>query len=182
MLAPDDLLSALYFFVPAYLANMSPVLVRGHFERLATPIDFGRRLGGKRIFGDHKTWRGVVAAVVTATAVFEAQRLLYGAGIGVDLALIDYSAYPVLPGFLLGLGTAVGDAVKSFFKRRVGIAPGASWPVFDQIDFLLGAYLFVLPVAAPPFPVVAACIPIVILGAIATTIVGFGLGLKEAWI
>jgi CDP-2,3-bis-(O-geranylgeranyl)-sn-glycerol synthase len=82
----------------------------------------------------------------------------------------------------MGLGTAVGDAVKSFFKRRVGIAPGASWPVFDQIDFLLGAYLFVWPIAAPPLVVVAACIPIVIAGAIATTIVGFGFGLKEAWI
>ena len=86
----------------------------------------GRSLGGKRIFGDHKTWRGVVTALLTAVAVYEAQRLLYAHGVGIRLAAFDYSAYPIVPGLLMGLGTGVGDAVKSFFKRRVGIPPGAS--------------------------------------------------------
>jgi CDP-2,3-bis-(O-geranylgeranyl)-sn-glycerol synthase len=177
-----DILSALYFFVPAYLANMSPVLIRGHWEMLAKPLDAGRSLGGKRIFGDHKIWRGVIAALLTGVAAYEAQRLLYVHGVGTDLGAFDYSAHPVVPGLLMGLGAMVGDAVKSFFKRRVGIAPGASWPVFDQIDFLIGAYVFVVPVFAPPPAAVAACVPVVMAGAIATTIVGYGLGLKEAWI
>jgi CDP-2,3-bis-(O-geranylgeranyl)-sn-glycerol synthase len=182
MLDLGSFASALYFFVPAYLANMSPVLVRGHFEALAKPIDCGRELGGKRILGDHKTWRGLLAAVVTGVLVFEVQRLLYQFGVATSLASIDYAAHPVLPGFLMGLGTGVGDAVKSFVKRRVGIAPGASWPVFDQIDFLVGAYVFVAPVFAPPLAVMAACVPVVIAGAILTTAIGYGLGVKEAWI
>jgi hypothetical protein len=54
--------------------------------------------------------------------------------------------------------------------------------VFDQVDFLIGAYLFAAPIAAPPLAAAAACVPVVMVGAIATTAIGFGLGLKEAWI
>ncbi|HEX5285728.1 MAG TPA: CDP-archaeol synthase, partial [Polaromonas sp.] len=31
-----------------------------------------------------------------------------------------------------------GDSLKSFFKRRLGIAPGQRWIPFDQLDFILG--------------------------------------------
>ena len=57
-------LQVLYFFAPAYFANMAPVFARGHFATLAVPIDGGRRWRGRRILGDHKTWRGIVAGVV----------------------------------------------------------------------------------------------------------------------
>jgi CDP-diglyceride synthetase len=42
-----------------------------------------------------------------------------------------------------------GDAVKSFFKRRLGITPGKSWFPFDQLDFVLGAILFVSIIKFP---------------------------------
>lgn len=82
----------------------------------------------------------------------------------------------------MALGTGVGDAVKSFFKRRVGIAPGASWPVFDQLDFFAGAFLFVAAVHVPPVLPTLVCLPIVLAGSIAVTATGWALGLKEAWI
>jgi CDP-2,3-bis-(O-geranylgeranyl)-sn-glycerol synthase len=147
-------LQVLWFFVPAFLANMSPVLVQRRFGYLAVPIDGGRTFRGTRIFGDHKTWRGLLAGIVAGMLAYEAQRCAYG--VGAELALIDYGANPILPGLLLGLGTGVGDAVKSFFKRPVGIAPGQSWPVFDQLDFMVGAYTFVA--------------------------IGFWLHLRETWI
>jgi CDP-2,3-bis-(O-geranylgeranyl)-sn-glycerol synthase len=175
-------LEVLWLFLPAYLANMSPVLVQGWFPGLAVPIDGGRSFRGKRIFGDHKTWRGLLAGIVVGTAVYELQRWLHGAGVATGLALLDYPAQPLLPGFLLGLGTGVGDAIKSFFKRRVDIAPGASWPVFDQLDFLAGAYLFVSLVHVPPLLATLACLPVVLVGSIAVTAIGWTLGLKEAWI
>ena len=175
-------LETLYFFVPAYLANMAPVVVRGHFEFLARPIDGGRSFRGKRILGDHKTWRGIVAGVVVAIAVFAAQVALYEAGFLRSLALLDYAQAGSLLGILLGLGTGVGDAVKSFFKRQCGIAPGATWMGFDQLDFLVGAWLFVAPVYAPPVLATIAIAPIVFAGSIASTAIGYWLGLKEAWI
>jgi CDP-2,3-bis-(O-geranylgeranyl)-sn-glycerol synthase len=175
-------LQTLWFFVPAYLANMTPVLVQHRFASLATPIDGGRTFRGQRILGAHKTWRGLLAGTVVGVAAYEAQRAAYLLGIGHGLALIDYTAHPVVPGLLLGLGTGVGDAVKSFFKRRVGIAPGHSWPVFDQLDFLAGAYAFVAPVYAPALLPMLAILPIVLVGTIAVTAIGFWLHLKEAWI
>ena len=44
-----EVLRVLYFFLPAYVANMAPVLARGHLEMLALPMDAGRSLGGVRI-------------------------------------------------------------------------------------------------------------------------------------
>ena len=182
MIEPAAVLRVLWFFVPAYLANMSPVLVQHRFARLAVPMDGGRTFRGRRLLGDHKTWRGLIAGIVVGTGVYELQRLVHAAGLWADLALIDYAAHPLLPGFLMGLGTGVGDAIKSFFKRRVDIPPGASWPVFDQLDFFVGAYAFVAAVHVPPLLPTLACLPIVLVGSITATAIGWALGLKEAWI
>ena len=45
-------------------------------------------------------------------------------------------------GFLFGFGGMVGDLVKSFFKRRLNIAPGKSFIPWDQIDCALGGLVF----------------------------------------
>ncbi len=182
MIDTHAVLKVLYFLVPAYLANMSPVLVGRRFSALAVPIDGGRTLWGKPILGDHKTWRGLLAGIVGGVLAFELQRFAYSAGFARDLALIDYAAHPVLPGLLLGLGTGVGDAVKSFVKRRIAIAPGESWLVFDQLDFVVGAYVFVSIVYVPPLLPLLASLPIVFVGNLAMTVVGYWLGLKETWI
>ena len=58
------MLAVLYFFVPAYVANMSPVVVRNRFPSLAAPIDGGLSWRGRRLLGDHKTWRGLLVGIV----------------------------------------------------------------------------------------------------------------------
>lgn len=178
----NPVVQVLWLFVPAYLANMTPVLVRGHFEALARPIDGGRCFRGVRIFGDHKTWRGLLGGVVGGVLVWEVQRALWLAGVGVSLAPFDYGAHPFLPGFLLGLGTGIGDAVKSFFKRRVGIPPGHSWLVFDQLDFMVGAYVFLMPVYTAPLLPMLAALPVVLAGGVLVSAIGYWLRLREAWI
>lgn len=177
-----DLVAVLWFFVPAYAADMGPVLIGNAFAALATPIDGGRTFRGRRILGDHKTWRGLLAGTVAGMVVFLGQRLVWDAALLRDLALIDYGHYTVLPGFLMRLGALVGDAAKSFFKRQVGIAPGASWLAFDQLDFFLGAYALVAPVYAAPLLPTLACLPVVFAATVAFTAAGWGLGLKAAWI
>ena len=58
----------------------------------------------------------------------------------------DFSTInPVLYGFLAGFGALFGDALKSFFKRRTSIKPGETWFPFDQIDYILGGIIFLLP-------------------------------------
>lgn len=175
-------LQVLYFFVPAYLANKSPVLVSRRFSALAVPIDRRWTLWGKRIHRDHKTWRGLLAGIITGTVAYELQGLTYAAGFARDLALIDHTTHPLFPSLLLGFGTGVGDAVKSFFKRRIDIAPGKSWFVFDQLDFVVGAYVFVSVVSVPPLLPTLASLPLILLGNVAITVLGYWLGLKEMWI
>jgi len=177
-----QVLQTLWFFVPAYLANMAPVVAQGHFGWLDRPLDGGRMWRGTRIFGAHKTWRGLVAGTLTGVAAVAGQRLLYDAGWLRSLAPIDYGDTTLALGVLLGLGTGVGDAIKSFFKRRVGIAPGHSWIGFDQLDFMLGAYVAAVPVHAPPVLPFLLCLPIVMVGSVLVTTVSYELGLKESWI
>lgn len=175
-------LRILYFFLPAYLSNMSPVLARRWFKALAIPIDGGKTFRGRRLLGDHKTWRGLIAGIVVGTIAYELQRLVAEVGYAKELGVIDYAAYPVLPGFLMGLGAGVGDSVKSFFKRGIDIEPGASWPVFDQLDFFFGAYLFVAPLAVPPLLPTLATLPIIFLGNLFSEVIGYFLGFKDRWI
>ena len=175
-------LQILYFFLPAYLANATPVLIRPWFSFLAIPIDGGKTFRGKRYLGDHKTWRGLLAGIVVGTIAYELQRLVSETGYSRDFALIEYAAHPLLPGMLMGLGAGVGDLVKSFLKRRIDIEPGASWPVFDQLDFFIGAYLFVAPIAAPAILPTLASLPIIFLGNVFSEVIGYWLGFKERWI
>jgi CDP-2,3-bis-(O-geranylgeranyl)-sn-glycerol synthase len=178
----DELAAVLWFFLPAYMANMSPVLVRGWAEGLAVPIDAGRSWRGRRIFGNHKTWRGILAGVLAGVLTAGLQRLVHEAGWLDHLVRVDDATLWPAIGFLQGLGTGVGDAVKSFFKRRVGIAPGGSWIGFDQLDFMVGAYCFVAPVYAPPLPTMLLALPVVFAGSIAVTAAGWALGMKDSWI
>lgn len=177
-----EVLQVLYLFVPAYVANMSPVLVKGRFEALAVPMDGGRCWRGHRLLGDHKTWRGLIAGAVTGVAVYELQRLVYAAGLIRSLALLDYDAFPIVGGLLMGVGALVGDAVKSFFKRQIGIPPGRSWLGFDQVDFYVGAWGCLAPLFAPPLLPFVLSLPVVIAGDVATNALAYALDLKDTWI
>lgn len=175
-------LQVLWFFVPAYVANMAPVLVRGHLAALARPLDGGAMWRGQRVLGDHKTWRGLVVGVAASMLAFELQAQLFHAGALHDLALVDYAAIGHWPGVLLGFGAIAGDALKSFFKRQRRIPPGASWIGPDQLDFMAGAFLMVAPVFVPPIVPTLASLPVIFGFDIAVSAIGFYVGLKEAWI
>jgi CDP-2,3-bis-(O-geranylgeranyl)-sn-glycerol synthase len=177
-----DVVRVLYFFGPAYAADVSPIIVARLLPRYDLAIDGGKMFRGRRLLGGHKTWRGLFAGVLAAVIVWEAQRSLYGLGIFRAFALVDYSAEPVVPGLLMGLGAGAGDAFKSLLKRQMSIAPGATWPVFDQLDFFLGAVALVSFVHVPPLDVVLAMLPIVFLADIAATTILCRLGLKDSWL
>ena len=136
-------LEALWLLLPAYLSNMLPVVVGG-----GKPIDGGRLWrDGKRILGPGKTWRGLLLAPLLAAVLTGVLRWLVTDTRWGDLA--DWSTWgPPLWWFViayaLGLGALVGDAVKSFFKRRTGRDRGERWLGFDQLDFVVGSILFCL--------------------------------------
>jgi CDP-2,3-bis-(O-geranylgeranyl)-sn-glycerol synthase len=138
-------ISCLYFFLPAYLANMTPPLVRNAkiFDFLAVPVDFGGSWRGKRIFGDHKTWRGVAGAIIVGMGVALLQWWLYKFNWAVELSLLDYKSVNLWTFSLLFAGGAVaGDLVAAFIKRRMALAPGASFIPWDQTNYVIGSFVF----------------------------------------
>ncbi len=63
-----------------------------------------------------------------------------------EISLFDYSQINIiLFGFLLSGGAVFGDLLFSFFKRRIRLVPGEKWLPFDQTDYVIGAYLFLVP-------------------------------------
>ncbi|MEK6949391.1 MAG: CDP-2,3-bis-(O-geranylgeranyl)-sn-glycerol synthase [Nanoarchaeota archaeon] len=144
------ILQCVYFILPAYFANMAPVIVKDFFKKIAIPLDFGKTLGDKPIFGEHKTFRGLIFGVLFAIILTHMQYLLYQNNIFTDFAIVDYSNW-LLIGFLLGLGAMIGDLIKSFLKRRLGYEPGKPFIPFDQTDFIIGALAFTYPITKLSF-------------------------------
>ena len=123
------IIEALKFIFPAYCANGAPVLAGG-----GLPMDFGKNfLDGKRILGKNKTFRGFFFG------------LLIGGLVG--LLEVGLFGYPVLFSFVSPLGALMGDLAGAFLKRRLNISPGGLLPVIDQIDFVVGAVVFSLPLS-----------------------------------
>src|SRR5215510_11201112 len=118
---------------------------------LCRPIDRGRSFRGKRIFGDNKTYRGVVAVSLgTAIRVGLQSLLLHRITSIRGIELFDYEYFKSLAlGLAVGVAAMLSELPNSFIKRRFEIAPGSvakGWKraifyIYDQIDFLLGAWL-----------------------------------------
>lgn len=126
------IVEALKFVFPAYCANATPVLAGG-----GTKMDFGKNFcDGKRVFGNNKTFRG----------------FFFGWGVGIGVGLVEgsvfgFQSYSVLFSLLIPLGALLGDLMGAFFKRRLGIQPGGLLPIVDQVDFVIGAIVFSIPLA-----------------------------------
>ena len=170
-----------WFFLPVATANMAPVIFKNQLLALAKPIDGGRLFRGQPLFGDHKTWRGLLVATLTGGVVFLLQWLLteqFPEQL-TNWAPFDLTQGPWWFGFLLGFGAIFGDLVKSFFKRRVNIAPGKTWFPFDQIDLIVFPLLmigFFYPTTSTTIVVTLLLVPVL---HVSVNRIGFWLHLKD---
>jgi hypothetical protein len=144
------ILSCVYFFIPAFIANATPPLANTFniLNRLNKPIDGGREIRGIPIFGSHKTWRGVVCELITCTLLTQLFIFIndyYALGIynniGLDIHLIN----SWLLGLLLSIGILFGDIFFAFVKRRLRLRPGTAFIPFDQTNYVIGAFIFLQP-------------------------------------
>lgn len=147
-----------------YITLMSPILAgilnmvwckSKILKRLAIPIDGNKKfIDGKRIFGDNKTWKGLVGYVVLN--IFTA--CLWGAICSVskmeqyNFLYVNHDntfTYNIILGVLLGLAYALCELPNSFIKRRLDIQPGKTtkgakkifFIVLDQADSVIGCVL-----------------------------------------
>jgi CDP-2,3-bis-(O-geranylgeranyl)-sn-glycerol synthase len=172
---------ALWAMLPAYVPNNAAVLAGG-----GRPIDGGRTLGGQRLLGDGKTWRGTVTGTLAGIAlayVLNAVRVAVGDIVGVSLPSFTFAA-----AIGLALGAMLGDIGASFLKRRTGRQRGAAFPGLDQLDFVVGALgcaalfafgWFTTVFTLPRLAVVVIVTPALHVG---TNVIAYWLGLKdEPW-
>lgn len=146
----ETALTIIWLFLPMGIANMGPVLADNisFFKPYTYPLDCYKTFRGKRIFGSHKTIRGVIAGTLAGMLVATLQYLLVSkVGLFESITYdVDYTKPVVIfMGACLGFGAMAGDAVKSFFKRQVGIEPGKNWVPFDQLDFAIGSLIASIP-------------------------------------
>ncbi|MDD1684414.1 MAG: CDP-2,3-bis-(O-geranylgeranyl)-sn-glycerol synthase [Methanoregula sp.] len=162
--------------LPAYVPNPVAALAGG-----GTPIDFGRNYSdGNRIFGDGKTYRGLVTGILAGILTGIILIWLDGRFLSADLP-----AHTLLSICLLATGALLGDLVKSFFKRRFNRERGTKWPIADQYDLVAGAVLLLL-IFDPAWLLTYVTLPVFILILIitpvlhrATNIIGYLFRVKE---
>lgn len=142
------IIEALILFLPAGIANATPVLVNkvNWLTGWQTPMDFGQKFRSKRIFGPNKTWRGLVfgtlAGIISAIIILRMRPdIIDSVGSSAPLVHIEMG----LIGGILGFGALYGDAIESFFKRQKNVPAGQSWFPYDQIDYIIGALIAIAP-------------------------------------
>jgi CDP-2,3-bis-(O-geranylgeranyl)-sn-glycerol synthase len=187
----SDILTCIFFvlwvYFPAALGNMTPILVAKApwpiLRNWTTPIDFGKTFRGKRIFGAHKTWRGIVTGMIASTLVLAVQQYIFRRAPDLQdwIGGFDFDQLPTLiVGPLFGLGALGGDAIKSFFKRQRATPPGETWFPFDQIDLPLGALIATWPFIHPTVGQAVAAVGVGFAVQLIFSYLGYRLNLKES--
>jgi len=155
-----EFLAVIYLFSPLLigLALHGFCIKFNSLAFLCLPIDRGRKFRGKRIFGDNKTYRGVVVVGLGTAIGFGLQSLFLRQIASIrSVELFNYSFFKAVAlGLAVGVAAMLSELPNSFIKRRFEIAPGSAakgWKglifyIYDQIDFLVGAWI-VLTVVVP---------------------------------
>lgn len=155
---------------------------------LKRPMDFGKSWRGKRIFGDHKTWRAPVVYVLLCVPASMLQAWLQSADVVPSwLFLADYREHGWLVGVLLGLGMTAGELPNSFLKRRLNVGPGRKGKgmpgivffLLDQVDLAIGIWVFLFLLIRPSLLLVAWSFVLTLVLHVGISSVGYLLGMRK---
>ena len=179
---------AIYFMLPAYLANASALTFGG-----GTPLDMGRSMNdGRRILGDGVTWKGTIIGILMGIGLLQGaitgnmvQDLLIVGDPGIANMVQGTITTNMIQGTLLGLalgsGAIIGDACGSFIKRRFKVERGRPVPLMDQLDFVIGALIFASMIVVIPLNLIILIIIITIFLHLGANIIAYLLGMKNVW-
>jgi hypothetical protein len=179
---------AKWVFLPVLGAPVAhaPVLKWDLFRGLTKPVDGGRTLRGRRLFGDNKTWRG--ALFMTAGPAVAAVALHRSAWYRRRLPAEIRDADPALIGALLGLGVFAGELPNSFLKRQLDIAPGGqrrdavgvAISLVDQADFVVTSLALLRPVWRWSARAAAESLAVATAVHLPLNVVGYAIGARKS--
>jgi hypothetical protein len=156
---------------------------------LAVPVDGGATLRGRRLFGDNKTYRGILAvAVGTGLGFLSLARHLVRRE-WAHLGQLPCGGRAFLLGLAVGAAAMLSELPNSALKRQLGITPGAQddglrgalFHVLDQVDVLVGSWIVLSFVVHPTAGLLLGSFLFVYLGHQLLTAVGYGLGMRTTW-
>jgi len=137
MSVANEIARVLWILLPAYVANGTPVVVARLLHELGFrrhPVDFGKSfIDGKRLFGDNKSWEGLITGILAGICTGYVQSLY---------PLIEGASSTATLGLALSIGAMIGDLLGAFIKRRIGLRPGEPLPLVDQLLFIVTALGF----------------------------------------
>lgn len=184
------LLQAVYLLLPLAVGGLvhGIAMKYGLVRFLAVPIDGGRTFRGQRIFGDNKTYRGVVVMAAGTALGYAIQSALHAFEAVRPYEVLDYTTPATwLVGAAVGGACMLAELPNSFLKRRMGIASGEAasgrWAAIfytaDQIDLVAGLWL-VLLWAIPFDPLLFwGTVGVVFVGHQLITVIGYTLGMRK---
>ncbi len=111
--------------------------------KLKAPIDLNKNfVDKKRIFGDNKTWKGLIGYIffnIVCSIIFgwiwKIAKIEH-----LNFFYINHEntiVFNILIGFLLGLFYAIFELPNSFLKRRLDISPGKTSKGFKKVFFII---------------------------------------------
>lgn len=169
------ILRLVWLLLPAGVGNTVPVIAARYYllPALRQPIDGGATWRGRRLLGDHKTWRGLILGILFGSITGYLQYMLWP-------QLYRSAAGALVMGAAVAFGGLAGDALKSFLKRQLDIAPGKPWRPFDQIDWVIGAFITVSFFIS--LSLLQMIVTIIFFGILswATSAIGFRLKIKKS--
>ncbi|XGI84410.1 CDP-2,3-bis-(O-geranylgeranyl)-sn-glycerol synthase [Halorutilales archaeon Cl-col2-1] len=170
--------TAIWLMLPAYIPNNAAVVFGG-----GRRIDAGREWKGRRVLGDGKTWRGSLGGFVSGFVLALVLNFVTLSLPGLSLPGFSHGAAISLP-----LGAVLGDIGASFVKRRLGRERGESFPLLDQLDFVVGAWGLTAVIDTDWFlrlftsEIIIAVLIITPLLHLTVNVVGYKMGVKnEPW-
>jgi CDP-2,3-bis-(O-geranylgeranyl)-sn-glycerol synthase len=153
---------------------------------LKRPLDGGAEIGGRRLLGDNKTWRGAIVmwAGAAACALTLTRWAPFRDRLPPELGEAPAPAYAAL----LGAGVVCSELPTSFVKRRIGIGPGeqrgsplgALISLYDQGDFVVGSAVALRPIWAMSRAQLAGAFLVVSGVHLVANVIGYAIGARTS--
>jgi CDP-diglyceride synthetase len=157
---------------------------------LAWPVDRGVTVRGRPLFGDNKTFRGVLAGTLGTALVMVLQgKVLHLLGAARALEYVDNSRLPLWRlGLLLGLTRMLSELPNSFAKRQLDIPPGhlaqggwtAVFYVQDHLDYLPATWIVLAWLVQVTVSRVLVSVVVVFAAHHLASAVGYWLGMRRS--
>ena len=146
------ILELLFVASPVILAAIFHMIVVRYnwISETTYPLDHKLKFRAHRIFGENKTYRGVIVMILASIVFTYLYAFLVSRSFSLSaLNLLDFEHYsPIIYGIIYGLGYVVGELPNSFAKRQFGITEGKSTSfiqrLIDQLDSVVMILLLLL--------------------------------------